>query len=139
MLLGATPFSAPFKKLTQLRSAGITDLRYGFVVDADWQDHDRFRRQPDRRTPVPLPETVACFTLAATTAAKRSPVADRLIGDGLVPLPSALGQHADPLRTLHFPKTHQFIAYKMNHMALLNSPEVTRQLLVWLGDSDIAG
>jgi pimeloyl-ACP methyl ester carboxylesterase len=139
VILGATPFSAPFKKLGQLRSAGITDLRYGLVLDADWQGHDRFRRQPDHRTPVPLPETVACFTVAATTAAKRSPVADRLIGDGLVPLPSALGQHTDPQRTLHFPKNHQFIAYKMNHMALLNSPEVTRQLLVWLGDSNIAG
>ncbi|MEO6291927.1 MAG: alpha/beta hydrolase, partial [Burkholderiaceae bacterium] len=136
VLLGATPFSAPFKKLTQLRSAGITDLRYGFVVDADWQGHDRFRRQPDRRTPVPLPETVACYTVAATTAAKSKgksgTVADRLIGDGLVPLPSALGQHADPLRTLTFPKTHQFIAYRTSHMALLNSPEVTRQLLSWL-------
>jgi pimeloyl-ACP methyl ester carboxylesterase len=134
VILGATPFSAPFKKLGQLRSAGITDLRYGLVLDTDWQGHDRFRRQPDNRTPVPLPETVACFTIAATTAAKRSPVADRLIGDGLVPLPSALGQHADPLRTLHFPKTHQFITYNMSHMALLNSPEVTRQLLAWLGD-----
>ena len=28
-LLGATPFSAPFARLAQLRSAGITDLRYG--------------------------------------------------------------------------------------------------------------
>ena len=138
VLLGATPFSAPFKRLAQLRSAGITDLRYGFVVDADWQGHDRFRRQPDRRTPIPLPETVACYTIAATTAtkstSKRSPVADRLIGDGLVPLPSALGQHADPLRTLDFPKNHQYIAYNMNHMALLNSPEVTRQVLSWLKD-----
>ena len=134
VILGATPYSAPFKKLGQLRSAGITDLRYGLVLDTDWQDHDRFRRQPDHRTPVPLPETVACYTVAATTAAKRSPVADRLIGDGLVPLPSALGQHADPQRSLNFAETHQFIAYRMNHLALLNSPEVTQQLLAWLND-----
>ena len=134
VLLGSTPFSAPFKKLTQLRSAGITDLRYGFVVEADWHGHDRFRRQPDLRTPVPLPETVACYTIAATTAANRSTVADRLIGDGLVPLPSALGQHTDPLRTLNFPQTHQFIAHNMSHMALLHSPVVTQQVLAWLGD-----
>ena len=134
VLLGKTPYSAPFKKLGQLRSAGITDLRYGLVLDSDWQGHDRFRRQPDSRTPVPLPETVACFTVAATTAAKRSTITDRLIGDGLVPLPSALGQHADPLRSLNFAKTHQLIAYKMNHLALLSNPEVTRQLLTWLND-----
>ena len=134
VLLGVTPFSAPFKKLAELRSAGITDLRYGFVVDADWHGHDRFRRQPDRRTPVPLPDTVACYTVAATTAAKRSNAADRLVGDGLVPLHSALGQHTEPERCLHFDKNKQLIAYRMNHLALLNSPEVTQQLLTWLKD-----
>ena len=134
VLLGVTPFSAPFKKLAELRSAGITDLRYGFVVDADWHGHDRFRRQPDRRTPVPLPETVACYTVAATTAAKRSNAADRLVGDGLVPLHSALGQHTESERCLHFDKNKQLIAYRMNHLALLNSPEVTQQLLTWLKD-----
>jgi hypothetical protein len=104
------------------------------VGQADWLGQDRFRRQPDRRTPVPLPETIACYTVAATTASKRSPLSERLIGDGLVPLASALGQHADPQHRLHFPKAHQFIAYRVNHLALLNSPEVTRQLQAWLDD-----
>ena len=51
------------------RSAGITDLRYGHVIDEDWIGHDRFRRSPDRRVPVPLPAAVACYTVAATMAA----------------------------------------------------------------------
>ncbi|MEY4883025.1 MAG: hypothetical protein RIS34_879 [Pseudomonadota bacterium] len=132
VLLGATPYSKPFARLAQLRSAGITDLRYGHVVDADWQGQDRFRRQPDARQPVPLPEGVACFTIAATTAAKRSTLADRLIGDGLVPLRSALGQHDNPLRTLIFAKSSQWIACRTSHMALLGSPEVSAQLVKWL-------
>jgi hypothetical protein len=115
-----------------LRSAGITDLRYGHVVDADWQGHDRFRRKPDSRQPVPLPHNVACFTVAATTAAKRSVMADRLLGDGLVPLHSALGQNDDPKRSLAFSKASQMIAFQMNHMELLHRPEVTRQLVGWL-------
>ena len=32
-LLGVNPYSAPYGKLIQLRSAGITDLRYGHVYD----------------------------------------------------------------------------------------------------------
>jgi pimeloyl-ACP methyl ester carboxylesterase len=132
VLLGSTPFSAPFAKLGQLRSAGITDLRYGHVLDVDWQGHDRFRRQPDRRQPVPLPEGVACYTVAATTAAKRSALANRLLGDGLVPLHSALGEHDDAQRTLVFAKASQHIAYRTSHLALLSSPEVSRQLLAWL-------
>lgn len=130
--LGSTPYSAPFAKLGQLRSAGITDLRYGFVVDDDWRGRDRFRRTPDRRTIVPLPEGVACYTVAATLAGKRGTLADRLVGDGLVPLRSALGQHDDPSRTLVFPKASQWIAFRMSHLDLLNHPAVTQQLLRWL-------
>lgn len=128
-----SPFTKPFAKLGQLRSAGITDLRFGNVCEADWFGTDRFKRQPDTRTAVPLPEGVACFTVAATVAAARSPVVERLVGDGLVPLDSALGQHADSYRHLVFAKTSQWVAYRTGHMALLSSPKVTQKLLEWLG------
>ncbi len=120
MLLAGTPYSAPFLKLTQLRSAGIVDLRDGNVSEA----------KPNRT--VPLPEGVHCYTIAATTASRRSLVADRLIGDGLVPLNSALGLHDDKQRCLSFAKTSRMIAYRTNHMALLTSAEVAAQMIVWL-------
>ncbi|MEI7538987.1 MAG: alpha/beta hydrolase, partial [Comamonadaceae bacterium] len=132
VLLGSTPYSRPFARLAQLRSPGITDLRYGHLLDADWQGRERFQRQPDRRLPVPLPEGVTCYVIAATLAAKRSLLADRLTGDGLVPLRSALGQHDDPARSLAFAENRQSILYRTNHMGLLSSPAVTRQLLQWL-------
>ena len=132
VLLGSTPWSRPFARLAQLRSAGITDLRYGHVLDHDWQGQDRFRRKPDQRRPLPLPEGVACYTVAATTAAKRSLLAERLIGDGLVPLRSALGQHDDPQRSLAFARSSQYIAYRTNHMELLRSPDVAKQITHWL-------
>ena len=132
VILGSTPYSKPFAKLAQLRSAGITDLRYGHLLDEDWQGHNRFRRTPDARQRLPLPDGVACYAVAATTAAKRSALADRLLGDGLVPLHSALGQHHDPGRSLVFPQAAQWIGYRLNHMELLNSPAVTQQMLAWL-------
>ena len=131
-ILATTAFSKPFAKLGQIRSAGITDLRFGNVLDSDWQDHDRFHRKPDARQALPLPTGVACFTIAATTGTQRSPLAERVIGDGLVPLPSALGQHADRHHQLAFAKTAQAVVYRTHHMELLHSPEVTRQLLSWL-------
>ncbi|MEO6623531.1 MAG: alpha/beta hydrolase, partial [Burkholderiaceae bacterium] len=130
--LGGTPWSAPFTRLTQLRSAGITDLRYGFLADSDWQGKQRFRRTPDRRLAVPLPAAVAFYTVAATLASQRSLLADRLVGDGLVPLHSALGQHDDPQRTLRFSKSAQRVVYRTNHMQLLSSPKIGQQLLAWL-------
>ncbi len=135
VILGSTPYSAPFAKLGQLRSPGITDLRYGHILDEDWQGHARFQRRPDSRKPVPLPEGVACFTVAATTAAKRSPLADRLIGDGLVPLNSALGNHKDAPRNLRFSDDSQLIVYRTNHLELLSSPAVSGQMMEWLATS----
>ena len=140
VILGSTRYSKPFARLAQLRSAGITDLRYGHVLAGDWHGHDRFRKKPDSRLHVPLPEGVACFTVAATTAAKATltptkggSLADRLIGDGLVPLHSALGLHDDPQRSLQFAQKSQLIAYRLNHMQLLSSPVVTQQMVKWLG------
>lgn len=130
--LASTPYTAPFARLGHMRSAGITDLRYGHLLDEDWRGHDRFQRKPDTRQIAPLPQDVACYTVAATTAAKRSALANHLIGDGLVPLRSALGQHNEERRSLVFAQTSQHIAYRTNHMALLNSPEVTRQMVQWL-------
>jgi pimeloyl-ACP methyl ester carboxylesterase len=132
LLLSSTPFSAPFKRLAQLRSAGITDLRYGFVADEHWHGKDRFRRTPDHRMPVPLPQGVACYAIAASTAAQRSALADRLIGDGMVPLHSALGKHEDDALTVGFDKEAQYIAYRTNHMQLLSSAEVAHQIKLFM-------
>jgi pimeloyl-ACP methyl ester carboxylesterase len=132
ILLSSTPYSKPFAKLGQLRSAGITDLRYGHVREEDWQGKDRFRSQPDTRQHLPLPSGVGCFTVAGSTAAARSPLAERLLGDGLVTLPSALGQHADAARTLEFTKTAQHVAYRTHHMQLLSSVAVGDKIAQWL-------
>lgn len=134
VILGSTPYTKPYAKLGQVRSSGITDLRYGNVVDEDWLDHNRFQRKPDNRQHTALPDAVNCFTVAATAATHRCSLADRLVGDGLVPLKSALGQHDNRLRTLAFPKSSRCIAYSMNHMELLSKPEITQQMLFWLTD-----
>jgi pimeloyl-ACP methyl ester carboxylesterase len=135
LLLGKTTYSAPFTKLVQLRSAGITDLRHGLLLDSDWQGADRFEHRADTRTAVPLPTQVTCFTIAATTASKRSALTDRIVGDGLVPLRSALGQHDDATRCPGFAEDAQRVCYGINHMQLLHHAEVTRQMQQWLADA----
>ncbi len=134
LLLGRNAYSRPFARLAQLRSAGITDLRYGHVLESDWLGRDRFRKSPDQRTPVPLPAGVACHAVAATLAARRSPVGERLVGDGLVPLHSALGIHDDPARTLGFAKGRQAVFHRLGHLDLLADAGVARQLQDWMQD-----
>ena len=133
IVLGATPYAAPFARLGKVRSAGITDLRHGNLLDEDWVGRNRFARGPDRRQPLPLPGGVRCFSAAACLGAQSDDVKGRLLGDGLVPLDSALGRHADPGRTLGFPEDRQWVGYGMNHMGLLGRPEVFDKLKQWLG------
>ncbi len=66
IVLGATPYAAPFARLGKVRSAGITDLRHGNLLDEDWVGRDRFARGADRRQPVPLPAGVRCYAAAAS-------------------------------------------------------------------------
>ena len=131
-LLGATRYGAPFARIGQVRSAGVTDLRFGSVHGDDWVGRDRFARRPDARRHVPLPEGVACYVVAATTGDGRGGARDRVVGDGLVPLDSALGRHPDPARTLAVPPDRQWVALGMTHFDLLRRPEVTARLLAWL-------
>jgi len=57
---------------------------------------------------------------------------DRVLGDGLVPLDSALGRHAEPRHTLAFAPERQWIGHRIGHLELLSHPEVYAQLRRWL-------
>ncbi|MBI5367061.1 MAG: alpha/beta hydrolase [Planctomycetes bacterium] len=132
LLLGLSRYAAPFARLGKLRSAGITDLRHGNLLDEDWDGRDRFARSGDPRRPVPLPKGVRCHALAASTGTPADELAGRFAGDGLVPLASALGRHPEPARHLRFPKTRQWIGYGINHLDLLSRAEAYAQLRRWL-------
>jgi hypothetical protein len=107
LLLDVSRYSAPFARLGRVRSAGITDLRHG--------------------DPQPLPGDVTCYAVAGELD---SP----LLGDGLVPVASALGRRDDRWPALVFGPDHQFVAPGIGHMALLGRRGVYRQLKRWLAE-----
>ena len=115
LILGATPYASPFAKLGKVRSTGITDLRHGSVVE------DQSRASNQRPPVLPLPAKVKCFAIAGTTGEQSGDLRDRLLGDGLVPLASALGEHDDPQFALNFPADRKVTLYSTNHMQLLSA------------------
>ena len=117
--LQLSPYTTPLAAVGKLRSAGITDLRYGNLLDEDWEHLDRFAPAGDRRRPLPLPANVQCFAIAAA-------------GDRIVPVDSAFGRHPDPRRALPFGESHLMLGRDMNHWDLLNRRAVYQQLLSWL-------
>ena len=131
-ILTINPYSIPFSRLGKVRSSGFTDLRYGNLIEEDWQGRDRFELAGDQRTPVPLPIGVACYTIAATTKKPANKRAGDFIGDGLVPVGSALGQHKNARFNLWFPDDHQWIARDLNHIDLLNHPSVYATIKNWM-------
>jgi pimeloyl-ACP methyl ester carboxylesterase len=118
ILMGLSPYSMPLTRLSKARSAGISDLRHGTVA-------------ADEKS-VPLPTGVKCYAAAAVRSAKRGKLSDRLVGDGLVPLDSALGRHRDVNRSLKIPKSRQWVGYGLGHRDLLSHPDVYAQLRRWL-------
>lgn len=117
-LLGALPYAAPLARLGRVRSAGITDLRHGLSAPG--------------QAPLPLPAGPRCWAVAASLGSGEGALHGRLLGDGLVPLASALGRHRSAARTLAFAPERQRIVHGLHHLDLLCNAEVAAQLLQWL-------
>lgn len=128
-VMDLSPYVAPFTRLSRLRSEGITDLRHGNLLACDWQGGSRFHHA-DRRSAVPLPTGVACYAIASTAGAPGSP--GSLLGDGLVPVDSALGHHKRRALDLGIPQSRQWLGHGIHHLDLLSDPAVYRRLLSWL-------
>jgi hypothetical protein len=129
LLLGISRYSAPLARLGKIRSAGVTDLRFGNVLDEHWEGRDRFAHGTDGRSPLALPSGVACYAIAGTSTTAPG---GTLAGDGLVSVESALGRHDTAALTLGFPEAHQWIGYGIGHLDLLSRPEVYATLRDWL-------
>ena len=130
LLLGMSRYSAPLARLGRIRSAGVTDMRFGLVLDEHWEARQRFANPRDPRQKLELPAGVGCYAIAATTAPGPR---GRLPGDGLVSVDSALGRHRKPELTLAFPEAHRWIGFGMGHLDLLSRAEVYTTLRAWLG------
>jgi pimeloyl-ACP methyl ester carboxylesterase len=126
--LEAMPYTRALAKLTERRSAGVKDLRHGWC-----SDRDRPHGRKDDADIEPLPQIAGArwYLAAATLAGSSDGTRARWIGDGLVPVPSALGQHADPQRSLRLPAEQRHVFRGLGHMDLMNHPRVYERLRDW--------
>ncbi len=128
-MLGLSRYSAPLKKLARLRSAGVTDLRFGNFLDEHWHGRDRFQFGRDPRVTCGLPANVPCFAIAGSTDKTLN---ESSCGDGLVPIQSALGQHLEIGCNLDIPADRRFVAASTGHLDLLGNASVYEQIRDWL-------
>ena len=130
--LESIPYAKPFARLGKIRSAGVTDLRYGNLLDEDWQNKDRFKMQKDQRKNISLPEQVECYAIAGIAGKVTASKASKLLGDKMVTVKSALGQHKNPAKNLNFKKENTCIVYESNHSELLSNIKIYTKIKSWI-------
>lgn len=124
-------YASPFA-LAQHTSAGIKDLRYGNLLDDDWEGINPDDYHPDTRKPVPLLAGTRHYFLAATVGHHPTDFSSTLVGDLLVRLDSAQGHHSNELKKLRIRPEDCRVFEKLNHLALLDNKVVHDQILDWL-------
>jgi pimeloyl-ACP methyl ester carboxylesterase len=132
LILESIHYAKPFARLGKIRSAGITDLRYGNLIDEDWKDDNRFEIKNDKRRNIKLSKQIEFYTIAAVIGNETASLSTQILGDTLVDVKSALGQHKNPDKNLNFKKENIWISYDSNHLDLLNNPKILDKLKVWL-------
>jgi len=121
------PFAAPIR----VRSVGVKDLAYGYVVDADWEGHDPDAFWTNTGTVVPFLTSATHYFVSASLTRDPAAPAGRLLGDLLVLRPSAWSQGGRGER-LQFPVEQYAHVGGATHFDLLNHPAVYAQIHRWL-------
>ena len=130
-LLRFWPESRPFSGILESRSAGIVDLRHGYITAAEWEGQDLTAQWGlDRIAAAPLAHAEYHF-VASTLGATQGHPFSAVLGDLLVHFSSATGvgrQGAivDGARFEYLPSAH--------HFALLNHPRVGDWLVEWINE-----
>ncbi|MCA9669713.1 MAG: alpha/beta hydrolase [Myxococcales bacterium] len=113
------------------RSAGIKDLRHGYLLDEEWAGGGDERLLPSARQHVPLLDGVDYYAGLATLGADEAHWLARLFGDGAVHPASARGDRWLG-RGLELPSDNVRVFPKTSHLGLVYSEPVYEQLRSWM-------
>lgn len=119
-----TPGTQIPAKVINTRSAGIKDLRYGYLTDEDWEGKDPDALLQDNGLEVPLLKDVTYAFISASITERPGHPLGLLIGDSMVRRPSAAGpevQHGTfEMQNIHFGG--------VSHLQIQNHPDVYAQI-----------
>ncbi|MCK0154697.1 GPI inositol-deacylase [Alcanivorax sp. S6407] len=122
-LLATTPWSKPLMRLGNLRSDGIRDLRFGYVLEEQWRHRPIDEVQPSSK--VPLDPTVKQLFIAGSVSEPDHPQPQ---GDWLVSVDSALARRLYP----DAPQLTRELFWQMGHMTMIEENRTFARVQQWL-------
>ncbi|MFO1462799.1 MAG: alpha/beta fold hydrolase [bacterium] len=125
------PVTMGLAALGNMRSAGIKDLRFGYLLDQDWKGRDADALWRNNSHPVPLLEGVEHYQIAGTLAKKSDHFLAHYFGDGLVPSRSSAGRSLRKSKTIPFSQEHFRVMKGLSHGSLAHHHEVYEQIRRW--------
>jgi pimeloyl-ACP methyl ester carboxylesterase len=124
--LHAVPETRAIARILDMRSAGIRDLRFGYLVEDDWRNEDPARLLHDSRSDAStLPGCTYTFITATLTRDPKHPLG-WLGGDFLVRTESAAGRRRDG--SVVVPADEVVHVGPLSHFDLLDHPLVYAQI-----------
>lgn len=135
-VLGAidTPGTRIPADVIDARSAGIKDLRHGYIIDDDWRDADPDVPLADRRSKAKWLDGVPYHRIVSTLTADPQHPLGQLVGDTMVRPRSAAA-----VGPLHPAAEHPGEIARVggiSHIGLANHPAVYAHLRRWLEDGE---
>lgn len=121
-------------KLSEFRSSGTKDLsRGGFVRHGDWDLGGEGDAHTVLARPLLPPQGgVVCCAVATCLGQNPNDENNLKLGDGLVPVSSALGESTAEQRALNYPpEENKWVGVGINHLDLLTHPQVTGKVEQW--------
>ena len=125
--LARLPETRPLAKALNIRSSGIKDLRYGYLIDECWLDRDCDGYLRDTSREIPFLPTARHYFICATLSREPDAAVGRIVGDLLV-LQSSAWAHPERGTRMRFPIEHYFHLGGANHFDLLNHPAIYAQI-----------
>ncbi len=115
------------------RSAGIKDLRHGYLVDEEWQTRSPDALSAGRRHIVPLAADIDHYVLAGTLGDSEHHPLSKIIGDALV-TPFSAQDEGIAGASLQRSAKEAKVFPGLNHLNIVSHDEVYSQILAWWRD-----